>query len=255
MKEERFKLKILVTFALTMAFILGTIFFVINHQLGSEIVEKWTDTLKGVEKAFPAELRLDADSMDAVLHAVVEDEMIRDALRRKDRGALLKKAQPLFRSLLSQHGITHFYFTGTDRVNILRVHAPERFGDTINRFTTLEAEKTGKPAWGIEVGPLGTFTLRVVLPWFEGERLIGYVELGREIDRVLEEIRERYTVGFLVFMRKDLLKRKDWEEGMRMFGKEADWERFPTVVNTAGAVLCLDLTLTCPSRSTNSFKC
>jgi len=41
---------------------------------------------------------------------------------------------------------------------VLRVHQPERHGDTINRHTTLTAEKTGKISIGAELGPIGTFT-------------------------------------------------------------------------------------------------
>ena len=72
---------------------------------------------------------------------------------------LLKQVEPLFRHFRKEHRITHFYFHSPDRVCILRMHKPDRYGDKINRFTALEAEKTGKTSWGIELGPLGTFTL------------------------------------------------------------------------------------------------
>jgi CheY-like chemotaxis protein len=44
----------------------------------------------------------------------------------------------------------------------------------------LKAERTGKTASGIELGPLGFLTLRVVQLIFEGGELAGYVGLGKD---------------------------------------------------------------------------
>ncbi|MDP1681934.1 MAG: diguanylate cyclase [Burkholderiales bacterium] len=117
-------------------------------------------------------------------------------------------------------------------MNLLRVHAPNRHGDRIDRFTTLAAEKDGTTSYGVELGPLGTFTLRVVSPWYDEttHQLIGYVELGMEIDRVLQKQRDFFGIEVFVLVHKDRLERKKWEEGMRALGRTPDWERFPTVV-------------------------
>ena len=39
-------------------------------------------------------------------------------------------------------------------------------------------------ASGIELGPLGTMTLRVVIPWRVDGVLIGYIELGKDLDEI-----------------------------------------------------------------------
>jgi PAS domain-containing protein len=103
-------------------------------------------------------------------------------------------------------------------------------GDLINRFTAREAERTGKVASGIELGPLGIFTLRVVHPVFEGGRCVGYVELGKEIEDVLQALQPRSGVQLALVIRKEFLSRKGWETGMRMLGRDADWERLPRSV-------------------------
>ena len=112
------------------------------------------------------------------------------ALAQRDRDMLLKHATPLFKDIRRDYKITHFYFTGIDRVNLLRVHAPLRYGDTIDRITTLQAEHSGTVAYGVELGPLGTFTLRLVSPWYDPKtnKLIGYVELGMEIDQIIHKL-------------------------------------------------------------------
>jgi diguanylate cyclase (GGDEF)-like protein len=144
----------------------------------------------------------------------------------------LARAAPIFHDLRREYGITHLYFTRPDRVNLLRVHKPERHGDVIERFTQREAERRGVPASGVELGPLGLFTLRVVAPWRDPDtrRLLGYVELGMEIDHVLEHIREILGAEVFVLIDKRYLQRRDWEQGTRAIGRVPDWERLPGVV-------------------------
>jgi len=170
--------------------------------------------------------------LGAVMQTLQHNAMLRAALAHRDRDALLRLSASTGIELRRKFGITHFYFSGPDRVNLLRVHQPDRHDDVINRFTTLEAARTRATSYGMELGPLGTFTLRLVTPWYEDEggRLLGYVELGVELDDILraEQIFSGVPLFPLIF--KPQLKREDWEAGMRMLGREPDWVRFPDVV-------------------------
>ena len=173
---------------------------------------------------------------ERMLHAVMEviqrDPALRRALARRDRARLLALTKPLFSSLKEKFDITHLYFTGPDRVNLLRVHQPDRYGDVIDRYTTLEAERTGTMAHGVELGALGTFTLRMVHPWYAdgSHQPIGYVEIGMEIDRILQSMQNFLDIRVIALVSKEFLKREAWETGMRMLGRAPEWERFPDVV-------------------------
>ena len=129
------------------------------------------------------ELRVDLDNQTAgmavALQFVAADTIVQKALRQGDADRLLAVWRPMFETLHNKINLTHFYFLDKNRVCLLRVHKPEKRGDRIERFTAREAERTGKTDSGIELGPLGTFTLRVVQPVFEGGTLAGYVELGQ----------------------------------------------------------------------------
>jgi len=164
-----------------------------------------------------------------------QDAVLRTALARRDRAALLARAAPLFESMKREYGVTHLYFSRPDRVNLLRVHEPARHGDVIDRVTTRLAERDGVAVHGVELGPLGTFTLRLVVPWFEENtrRPLGYVELGMEIDQVLARVRGVLGVELFVLIDKRFLNRAAWEEGMHVLGRTADWDRFPEVVLSA----------------------
>ncbi len=163
----------------------------------------------------------------AVADMIEDNKSVCDALKARDRQHLLEVYERVFTHLRSEHSITHLYFHGSDRVNILRVHKPEKHGDLIERFTIEEAERTGHVASGIELGPLGTFTLRSVVPVFDDDTLIGYIETGKEIEDILGSIAQRQGIELAVSIHKKLLKRTQWEAGMKMLSREAKWDRFP----------------------------
>ena len=230
MRAYRLKNRILLPLALGMAVLLGA--FILSFYLFQQkhVIDEVTSNLESLQELFVAQLDNDANMMSAALRMILREEQLKAGLRAKDRASLLRLTQPLFEELRAEHGITHFYFTGPDRVNILRVHTPKKHGDRINRFTTLEAEKTGKESYGIELGPLGTFTLRVVEPWYDGEALIGYVELGEEIEHIVSKLEKILDVELYIFIGKQYLNRESWKAGMQMLGRRAEWDRFPAVV-------------------------
>jgi diguanylate cyclase (GGDEF)-like protein/PAS domain S-box-containing protein/putative nucleotidyltransferase with HDIG domain len=166
-----------------------------------------------------------------VLTALESNPDLRQALKSRDREALLAAAAPTLRRLQADHQITHLYFTGPDRVDILRVHQPDRYGDPIGRFTTMQAQGSGRMAYGLELGPLGTYTLRVVSPWRDdGGTVLGYVELGIESEHLFGEAGKGGAVQIFAFTKKAYLRREEWETGVRMLGRQAQWDLYTHVV-------------------------
>lgn len=171
-----------------------------------------------------------AEAMEASLRFIAQDKQLIAALQAGDRSALLALGGPIYKRLHGQNNITHFYFHDAHRVNLLRVHTPARHGDVINRFTALGAEKNAAMFSGIELGPLGTFTLRSVLPVFHDGHLIGYIELGQEIDGLIQDARTMFHVELFMLIEKQFLKQGEWEAGMRMLGRPFDWNTLADAV-------------------------
>ncbi|WP_295456184.1 EAL domain-containing protein [uncultured Thiodictyon sp.] len=159
------------------------------------------------------------------IQPIAADPRVRAALRAADSERLLTDWGPLYDTLHRDHNLTHFYFFDSHRVCLLRVHKPQKRGDLIDRFTAREAERSGHITSGLELGPLGTFTLRVVAPVFDNGTLLGYVELGKEIEDVLDSLYRHSGNQVAVILGKQFLDRQTWEEGMRWLGREADWGR------------------------------
>ena len=157
---------------------------------------------------------------------LLRDDDLYDALRARDAETLFKKYELVFAQLNEHDCVTHFYFQDSARTNLVRVHNRPKRGDLINRFTTREAERTGTTSWGIELGTLGTFTLRVVCPLFDGNELVGYFEIGKEIEDLLVDISMANGVEMAAVINKCALTRSAWEAGMTMLGRESDWDRY-----------------------------
>ncbi len=182
--------------------------------------------MTAVERLFHRVLENDIGKMQMALALFARDEEVKKAFLAKDRNALLALARSLFADLQKENGITHFYFTDPERVNFLRVHKPNLHGDVINRVTMLRAAKTLLPSSGVELGPLGTFALRVVTPWYDKGRLIGFLELGEGIDRIINEVHAILGTGLLVLVKERYLNNERWKTGRKMLGHQADWGRF-----------------------------
>lgn len=175
----------------------------------------------------------DSSTLEAVAHALLRNEKIEAALKEENRTKLLSLSTKLFNELSKDHQITHFYYHNVDRINLLRVHKPGRYGDKINRFSMIEAETLGAGSSGIELGTLGTFTLRHVMPWYDSnQQLIGYVELGMEIDGIFAAIEQLYNTHIFMLIKKRYLDKGRWIEGMQMLGYVPNWDALDQFVVT-----------------------
>lgn len=225
-RGDRVRARILIPFSFVILLVIGAFLVTAYLSEDREHEKSLTDSIAAVERLFQQGLEKDSAMMHAALTAIVRDEALKDAFLEGNREALLKLAWPLFDSLRKNNRITHFYFTGPDRVNYLRVHQPNEHGDTIDRVTMLRAAGTQEAARGIELGTLGTFTLRVVLPWYDDERLIGYLELGEEIDHITEDVHRILGADLLILVYKRFLDPERWEIGRKMLGHQDEWRRF-----------------------------
>lgn len=175
---------------------------------------------------FESLLRQDAREMEGFLRLLARDRHLAELFRQGRRDELLAATSELFARLESRHRITHFYFTSLDRHVFLRVHQPHRRGDRIDRWTTRRAQERGELAAGVELGPLGTLTQRVVIPWEVDGRRVGYLELGKEVLHALSELKGIMGLEYFTLVDKRLLKRADWEEGMTMLERQGSWDQF-----------------------------
>ncbi len=199
----------------------AVVFLWLNYSAQQRAIDR---LIEASEQMFAQELDERFELLEILIHRLDHDRELSRIYRSGDREALYQASLPVFRDIASRHRITHFYFTGVDRVNFLRLHNPRRHGDVIDRFTLREAVRTGQPASGLELGPMGTLTLRLVAPWRVDGEIIGYIELGQEIEDAIEGLTVALPTEVAIAVRKDLLDREQWRAGMNMLGRAVDWD-------------------------------
>lgn len=224
--------RLLPPLALALALLAAAFVFALLVIEERRVKRRLTEDAAAFRRQFERSLDLQGRAIATAVAPLELDEPVRHALVAQDRERLHALCRPLFETLRAEHRITHFYFHDPDRRNLIRFHDPDRRDDRIDRQTLREAERTGRPARGIELGPLGTFTLRAVIPVRANgrQRPLGYIEAGKEIEDLLRDLAADPDLRFALFVRKSHLFRRDWEAGMRMLGRTPDWDRFPDEV-------------------------
>lgn len=137
---------------------------------------------------FKQEISSNINSLSGFLNFIGENQTLQKQWQERSLSQLQDLSYPIFNELRYKHNVTHFYYHERSGVNFLRVHSPNRFGDSIKRATLAQAIRTGDQAAGLEFGAFGEFVLRVVIPWKINGEIVGYLELGKEIDQIIDRL-------------------------------------------------------------------
>jgi hypothetical protein len=200
----------------------------INIDVGRKVEE--------AQRIFNSKLTGDKELLSGFSDFIQKETGLREAWLSRDRSALFAEAFPLFEDLRSKYNITHFYFMDLSGVCFLRVHNPRLFKDVITRFTMEQAKLKMTSSYGVELGPLGTFTIRSVRPWVINGKPEGYVELGKEIGHIVPELRDALGIELIFIIDKFYLEREKWKEGLDILGRTGDWDQFSDFVVTISTI-------------------
>ena len=222
--EQNIRRKVLWPLTIVIIGSLAIFLFVSNYYLEIGLTRTQEKQLQTLTSRYHNYMQERTGLMRSLLQQLGRDTLLIEALGRRDRDFLFQHSTPLFTELLTEQHITHFYFHTPEGTNLLRVHKPERHGDLIDRVTLHLAQRNNKIADGIELGPLGTFTLRVVMPVHDHDRLVGYIELGQDIDPILEHLAADGGDHLTLLIQKQYLDREAWLEGRNMLGETGVWD-------------------------------
>jgi hypothetical protein len=181
-------------------------------------------------------LQLDqqAESLLAAIDSLAASPSLQRALENGDDAAFAHGLRPLFDRLKDQHGVSHFYVTLPDRSSFLKLDGNGRSGQVVDRLDLFDTAENGAPPYGLDLGALGTLTLRVVSPWRDSQgRLLGFIELGEDVAPLIEANHRVLGLELLVLVRKEFLDRDKWEEGERLAGRSGSWDELGSSVAVA----------------------
>ncbi|WP_374326691.1 ATP-binding protein [Azonexus sp.] len=180
-------------------------------------------------RAWQQRLTDNGQHLDWFASEAMANPELRAAMRRGDAAALLAGSQRRFGEIAGEFSISHWYFITPERRVLLRVHAPQRSGDRIERQTLVDAATYDKVTRGLELGPLGSYTLRHVHPWYAGGELLGYIELGLEVDRFFADIEKTLGLTLISAIDKRHVDRANFDTGKQTLGYEGNWDDQPAI--------------------------
>ncbi|WP_130537850.1 EAL domain-containing protein [Thiomicrorhabdus indica] len=225
------------------------------NQFNSSLNHNFQKNLKDVTNYYSFALRQKSQYLEGALFLLQENSSLQKAFLNKDRKKLFALSDPVFQQALLPNQITHFYFTDLDRVNYLRVHAPEHYGDQINRITMLKAEQTKQVETGVELGVMGTLTLRAVSPWYDQSgRQIGYLELGIDLDHIVESLAEHHMSPMFIGLHKKYISQGNWATGDSVFKHRLPWSSFDNRLVTSNHSINQESLLEFFSTEPEAFK-
>jgi hypothetical protein len=187
------------------------------------------EALRGASAAYEDLEKNEVEKLTVILDTLVANTALRDAFAARDRDKLQAIALPIHQVLKADHGIGHWNFVDAETKRMfLRPHLPAKHDDVIERPALNKAIERRENSVGKELGK-SAFALRVGRPfWGADGKLIGYIELGTEVDHFLGRMKMQTGNDFAMFIQKKLVDESEWA---RTRGKARNtWNDWPTVV-------------------------
>ncbi|UTC63129.1 HAMP domain-containing protein [Treponema sp. OMZ 787] len=122
---------------------------------------------------------------NAVLDGVSTNKSVLEAFEKRDREALLKIMDPIYKKLKEKYNAKQLHFHTPESVSFLRLQKPEKFGDDISSFrkTVVQANAEKKIISGLETG-VSDLGFRVIFPLAnEAGKHLGTVEYGGAVNQ------------------------------------------------------------------------
>lgn len=154
---------------------------------------------------------------------VAGDEEVKQLFAERDREGLLKLLSPVYDQMQPQ--VPQFHFHLPDSTSFLRLHLPERYGDSLKgiRPTVVTANATQSTVVGIEEG-IGGLGYRIVVPVVSEGIHLGTVEMGAEIgSHFLYDLKGNYGSDYFLYSRHTSIKylaATDSEDHFPLTGEE-----------------------------------
>ncbi|HLP15259.1 MAG TPA: cache domain-containing protein [Bacteroidota bacterium] len=245
-------IKIKVIASMVIVLFLGTIalVFIANKNYDNSVAILGNETLHGALQAFTQLEQSDVKMLSAVSVALRTNDAIGKAYADRKRDEVYALATPIYKELKEQYGITHWNLIDAPPNNVIfaRLSKPELFNDTVKRNTYLDAVKTGTLTFGKEVGKTG-FVLRTVAPFMYKGKLIGYQEIGEDIDKFFKLIKKQMNSDVALIVDKKYLSHKEWQSTQASKHLADNWDAFKSnlvVSNTSEttSMLPMDISVT-----------
>ena len=211
MDKLNIALKVVLPFILGLLLIASISIFGMYYLQKQHMQKQSNKVFENVSTIFSQSISSDIDNFMGLIKLLKKDPKTIDFYKEKDRDGLFLYLYQTYSDFNEMYNITHFYFHNIDKTNFIRIHNRDKHSDYIDRITLSKAFKTASSSSGIEFGIYHNLTLRVVSPIFDGEELIGYIELGKDISHLTRRLSKNLNSEIIFTISKDMISKKDFK--------------------------------------------
>lgn len=182
----------------------------INAVHSRNVAEHLANTQARWDQDYAAARRYHDRLAAFIMETVVQDPTISACMaelsdappeQRAEPRARLHRASEAIYGNLSRRGLRQLHFHGTDSVSLLRMHRPDRFGDSLAgvRPSVETVNSTLRPVVAFEEGRISN-GFRHVFPMFHQGRHVGSVETSFSSQSFTDFLRESYPGRHYLFL-------------------------------------------------------
>jgi len=204
-------LKVVLPFVLGLLLIASVSILGMYYLQKQHIKKQSFKVFKNVSTILSQSITNDIENFVGLIELLKKDSKIIKTFKEKKRDELFLYLYQTYSDFNERYNITHFYFHNIDKTNFLRIHDRDKHSDFIDRVTLLKASQTFGYSSGVEFGIYHNLTLRVVSALFYEEELIGYIELGKEIDNVTHKLSKSLNSEIIFTIDKKMISKDKLE--------------------------------------------
>lgn len=231
MKWNSIRTKVLAALAGCLAAGVAGTLILLHYSFARNSQALATESVNSAQRLFKILEVRETSKMAAVAETLVLNPEVRDAFAARDRSRLLQLTAPLFLKLKEQDITNWLFHTPEPDMSVfLRLHAPAKFGDRLDRFIDKEVMRTHSIVVGNELAKAG-FAVRIIRPFYDShDKLTGYVEFGEEIGRFIHEMKSQTGDDYGLLLNKKFVSRQFWTDTSASLKRRDNWSDHPNFV-------------------------
>ncbi len=201
------KITLLVFSGLFTGIVLTIIFQI--QQYNEQINSISKTALLSTENYFENILLTESQKLSLTVDLLSDNREAKKLFAEQKLDDLFNLLSPLYSNLTKNYQISQVFFIEKEPLKtcLLRMHAPERRGDRLDRYSLNQAIQSKKLITGLELGSR-KFSLRAISPYFFEDRLLGYIEVSQEIDNFFDLMKQQSGDDYLVAIEQSYITDK-----------------------------------------------
>ena len=232
----RFKARILVPLSIALIALVVLIVTGFYYEKNREVTSEFEVTLQSVQSSFDTLLGARSARLLVALDMATSTDRLVETKGGQDRDNMRAIVQSVADSLRLTMDSLFVAVYGLDRKAIFRI--PDQNRTTIvddSLLLTLIAKSTSKVS-GLVLTSDGEMTIRVATSINKNNASAGYLQIGQDINSLLQELYKIYGLHFFVAIKKSDIEQSNWQDQQKRLGRDYPWPQEGDRVFIAGTL-------------------